>query len=414
MRTDVVVIGAGQAGLATSLALAGVNHVLLERTGVGARWRERGRDALTLITPRHLSALPGHPLPGDPDGYATRGELADHLARWADRLAAPVVTGTEVLAVVPDGDGFVLRTTAGEWRARAVVLATGQCARAAVPDVARRLHPSLHQVTADAYRHPGALPDGGVLVVGAGASGVQVADELAAVGRDVVLAVGRHTRLPRRYRGRDTLAWLADLGALDRPRASLPDPVRPPHEPSMQLVGAARDVDLRTLQDRGVALAGRLVGADDARARFAPDLTLACRHADEHTRAVLRRIDVLADAGAAPTDEAARAVLPARTVDAEAEVDLLARGVRSVVWATGYRRADPVLPPGVGALGVEHTTGARTAVPGLFVVGVPWQTRRSSALLAGVGDDARLVAAAVRAWLGDRVPAGARTPVPAA
>lgn len=394
---DVVVVGAGQAGLAVSWALGdlGVDHVVLERGTVADRWRARGRESLTLLTPRELSRVAGRPWgPGaDPAGYPSRADVVSYLSRWAAAAGTPVRSGVTVVAVRRDGDDLVVETTTGGWRARAVVLATGHCARPWVPPAASSAAPWLHQVTADTYRRPAALPDGAVLVVGAGASGVQVADELADAGRDVVLAVSGHTRLPRHYRGRDVLAWLADAGALGRPRETLPDPDRPPHEPSMQLVGrTGHDVDLRSLQDRGVELTGRLVAADGAHLRFAPDLTLSCRRADDRARATLRRIDALADTLGAPHED--RPVLPARTVDAVAALDAGRRGIRSVVWATGYRRDDPVLPRGA-AVWPPPWAERRAAVPGLFVVGVPWQSRRDSATLGGVGPDAADVARAV-------------------
>ena len=402
LTTTVVVIGGGQAGLAVSRLLTelAIDHVVLERGALAHRWRTRGWDSLSLLTPRWYSRLPHWRWTGpDPDGYMSRHELVGYLEDYALSFAAPVAEHTEVLDVRRDLGHFWITTTAGCWRADEVVLATGHNALPRLPGVAAGLGDGVRQLASDDYRNPADLPGGGVLVVGASASGAQIADELAAAGREVVLAVGRHTRVPRRYRGRDVVEWLSRTGAMDRPRASLPDPARPPHEPSMQLVGRAdlRELDLASLQSRGVIRAGRLATADGERVTFAPDLPATAAQADDRLRRLLGRIDVVADrdgAEPAPGD----VVRPARTDGAPTRLDLRAHGISTVVWATGYRRAHPWLHlPVVGADGdVVHRAG-RTAVPGLHVVGAAWQTRRSSALLDGVRHDAALVTADIAA-----------------
>lgn len=410
MRTTrVAVVGAGQAGLAVSrlLTSAGVDHVLLESGDIADRWRTRGWDSLRLLTPRWLSRLPAWSWDGpDPHGYMSRDEVVGYLAAYAASFGAPVVRGAEVRSVRADDDGFVVVTTAGTWRAHDVVLATGHCAAPHVPGVGRSLPRGLHQVAADSYRRPADLPSGGVLVVGASASGVQVADELTAAGRDVLLSVGSHTRLPRRYRGRDVLAWLSALGTLDRPRDSLADPGPTPHESSMQLVGrdAPREMDLASLQSRGVRLAGRLLAAHGSRALFADDLSATTQDADARLTRLLARVDVIADAADAPASDPAGPVA-ARTAGAPTELDLRRTGVRSVVWATGYRRPVPWLHlPVLGPDGeIRHRAG-RTPVPGLWVVGAAWQTRRSSAMLDGVRHDAALVAEGIVARLAGATP----------
>jgi putative flavoprotein involved in K+ transport len=402
LTTTVVVIGGGQAGLAVSRLLTelAIDHVVLERGEVAHRWRTRGWDSLTLLTPRWFSHLPHWRWAGaDPHGYMSRSEVIGYLEDYAGSFAAPVAEHTEVLSVTGGLGHFVVSTTTGCWRADEVVLATGHNALPNVPDVASGLGDRVLQVAADDYRRPGDLPAGGVLVVGASASGAQIADELAGAGREVVLAVGHHTRVPRRYRGRDIVDWLSRTGAMDRPRATLPDPADPPHEPSMQLVGRdeVRELDLASLQAGGVVLAGRLTAADGDRVTFAPDLPTTTALADHRLRRLLGRIDAVADhLGAEPVRE--NVVRPARTEDAPVRLDLRARGISTVVWATGYRRAHPWLHlPVVDADGdVVHDAG-RTDVPGLYVVGAAWQTRRSSALLGGVRHDAALVTADIAA-----------------
>jgi putative flavoprotein involved in K+ transport len=401
LTTTVVVIGGGQAGLAVSRLLTqlAIDHVVLERGTLAHRWRTRGWDSLTLLTPRWFSRLPHWRWTGaDPHGYMSRHEVVSYLEDYAMSFAAPVAEHAEVLGVRQDLGRFLVGTTAGCWQAEDVVLATGHNARPRVPAMAAGLGDGVRQVASDDYRNPDDLPAGGVLVVGASASGVQIADELTAAGREVVLAVGRHTRVPRRYRGRDVVDWLVRTGAMDRPRTSLPDPASPPHEPSMQLVGRAetRELDLASLQDRGVTLAGRLTMADGDRVTFAPDLPATTAHADDRLRRLLGRLDAGADRlGAEP---ASAVVRPARTDGAPADLDLRARDISTVVWATGYRRTYPWLHlPVVGGDGeLAHESG-RTAVSGLYVVGAAWQTRRSSALLGGVRHDAALVTADIAA-----------------
>lgn len=393
--TSVVVIGAGQAGLAVSRLLTdlAIEHVVLERGTVADRWRTRGWDSLTLLTPRWLSRLPYWRWAGpDPNGYMTRTEIVDHLAAYASSFAAPVVEHAEVLDVRATDGGFAVTSTAGRWTTSDVVVATGHCAVPHVPQLAAQLPTDILQLSADSYRSPASLPDGGVLVVGASASGAQIADELRTAGREVVLAVGRHTRLPRRYRGHDVLAWLSAIGVLDRTRESLRDPGAPPDEPSLQLVGRPdhRDVDLASLQRRGVSLAGRLLGADGTHLRFAADLGATTAAADAALDRLRRRVDALADhVGAAPDEGPIRPVLADRAPNA---LNLRRHGISAVIWATGYRRHHPWLRlPVLDADGDIVHDGGQAAIPGLHVVGTPWQTRRSSVTLDGVRHDAARV-----------------------
>ena len=433
--TRVVIIGAGQAGLAVShlLTAASIDHQVLERGRTAERWRSQRWDSLRLLTPNWMSRLPGWSYRGpDPDGFMPADEVAGYLAGYAASFDAPVREGTAVLSVRwqggrhggrhsgrnsgrhggrssgrhggrssgPHGGRFLVDTDAGSWVADAVVIATGFCDEPAVPAVAAGLDPSIHQVTPDRYRNPSELPVGGVLVVSASATGVQIADELAADGRQVMLAVGRHSRLPRRYRGRDIMWWLDRLGVLDRPLDR--DRVHRHPEPSLQIVGSGpdvrrhpREVDLPSLSGHGIRLGGRLVGLDGTRARFADDLGVTAAAADATLTRLLRRIDQhIAATGLELTSPAPGRFRRLVVDDATApdRLDLRAAGIRCVVWATGYRRSYPWLHvPVLDAAGeIRHTAGV-TAAPGLVVVGQRWQTRRSSTFLDGVGHDAAIV-----------------------
>ena len=261
-RTEAVVIGGGQAGLAMSRCLSdlGVEHVVLERGRVAERWRSERWDSLRLLTPNWQSRLPGFRYQGpDPDGYMRMPEVVDYLERYARSFAAPVEAGTTVLSVEPAGTGYRVATDRGSWEAPSVVVATGHCDTPLVPGLARQFSDRVTQVVPTRYRDPGQLPQGGVLVVGASASGVQLAHEIHASGRPVTLAVGRHTRLPRVYRGRDILWWLDAMGIFDESVADVFDLAISRGQPSLQLVGRPdhATLDLPELQERGVRLVGR-------------------------------------------------------------------------------------------------------------------------------------------------------------
>ena len=232
-RADVVIIGAGQAGLALShcLGQAGIGHAVLERGRIGERWHSQSWRSLRLLTPNWLNALPGSPYKGgDPDGFMTKGAFVESLERYARQWDAPVETGVEVISARRTGDGFALRTSAGDWTARAVVVATGHCDRPVIPFSAEA-RGGLSSIHASQYRSPGELPGGGVLVVGASSSGVQIADELARAGRRVVLSVGKHTRLPRTWRGKDIFFWLCEMGLMAQRQEDLSDPESAQRQP---------------------------------------------------------------------------------------------------------------------------------------------------------------------------------------
>jgi putative flavoprotein involved in K+ transport len=397
--TDIVVIGAGQAGLAVSRCLTdrGVEHVVLERGSVAERWRSERWDSLRLLTPNWMSRLPGWAYAGrDPHGFMTAGEVVSYLEGYALDSAAPVEEESAVEHLWGAGEGFDVVTGRGHWRAANVVIATGWCDRPAVPAIARHLDPGIAQVSPAAYHNPDSLPAGGVLVVGASASGVQLADELAQSGRDVVVAVGGHSRVPRRYRGMDIYWWLDRTGSLDRRIDEMPDAAAARREPSLQLTGRPdhRRLDLGTLRASGVGLAGRLTWADGHHVGFAPDLGHTVAAADARMRRVLAEIDAHIEASG----------LSAEVLDADPppvldvgqpleELDLNDRGITTVLWATGHRRTYPWLHvPVFDATGEIRQRHGRTPVPGLYVLGQRFQHRRNSNFIDGVGRDAVAVA----------------------
>ena len=274
MHVETVIVGAGQAGLALSRSLtaAGRPHVVLERGRVGERWRSERWESLRLLTPNWLNRLPGAPALPDPDGYLDRRGVVEHLEAYA--AGAPVHERTTVLGVRRSRRAHLVVTDAGDWHARNVVIATGDCDVPRVPAIAADAPPFLHQLHATGYRRPARLPEGGVLVVGAGPSGQQIAAELRRAGRDVVLAAGRHARMPRTYRGRDVFAWLHATGQLDDHVDHVPDLAAARRAPSFPVSGAngGESLGLDRLAALGVAVTGRLEGFAGDHALFADTL----------------------------------------------------------------------------------------------------------------------------------------------
>ena len=395
-RTETVVIGGGQAGLAMSRCLtdAGVDHVVLERGRVAERWRSGSWESLRLLTPNWQSRLPGFRYDGpDPDAYMAVSEVVDYLDRYARSFRAPVEPDTTVREVERAGAGYRVVTDRGAWVASSVVIATGHCDTPFVPPLARSLPEDVAQVVPSRYRSPRELPEGGVLVVGASSTGVQLADEIHASGRPVTLAVGRHTRLPRTYRGRDILWWLDAMGILDEAADQVFDLAISRGQPSLQLVGRPdrATLDLPTLQERGVRLVGRAAGVEGGRVAFADDLVVQTVAADARLARLVQRIDVFAArtglaAEVGPPEPFRPFFWPAA---APASIDLRAEGIRTVVWATGFRRVYPWLKvPVLDSSGEIRHEGGVTPLPGLYVIGLYFLRRRKSSFIDGVGQDA--------------------------
>jgi putative flavoprotein involved in K+ transport len=388
----VAIVGAGQAGLATSRVLtkAAVEHVVLERGRIGQRWRDRW-DSFCLVTPNWAIELPDGAYDGDdPDGFMLRDEIAAFLERYAAGFEAPVREGVDVTGLE---DGFVLRTSAGDLRADAVVAATGAYQRAHRPAAAETLPADLLKIDAGDYRNEGELPAGAILIVGSGQSGCQIAEELHEAGREVVLACGRASWMPRRFGGHDLVWWLRETGYVEQTPESLPDP-------SARLAanvlatghGGGHDLHLRTLQALGVTLAGHFLGADGMEARFAPDLAETVAWSDGRYELVRGLVEqVVAERGLKPsglTDPE-----PFDAGGAPERIDLT--GFGAVIFAGGFRPDYGTWIPWSEAfddLGFPiHEDGASTVVPGLYFVGVHFLRKRKSSLLIGVGEDAQIV-----------------------
>ena len=396
MPVETVIIGAGQAGLALSrgLTAAGRTHVVLERGRVGERWRTERWESLRLLTPNWLNRLPGAQALPDPDGFLGRLELVEHLEAYA--AGAPVHEHTTVLGVRRSRRGHLVETDAGEWHARNVVIATGDCDVPRVPALAADAPSFLDQLHATAYRRPAGLADGGVLVVGAGPSGQQIAAELRRAGRDVYLSAGRHARMPRTYRGRDVFAWLHATGQLDDHVDHVPDLSAARRAPSFPVSGArgGESLGLDGLAALGVVVAGRLEGFAGGQALFGGTLKHDVADTDRRLQRSLSLFDAyisLARVDAPAPDPPP----PVAIGDGPSRLDLRGR-ISTVLWATGYRRSYPWLDePVLDANGeLLHRQGV-TAVPGLFALGLRFQRTRRSHFLGGVGDDAAQIARAI-------------------
>ena len=412
MRTTVVVIGAGQAGLAMSwwLARRSIDHVVLERGEVANTWRTQRWDSLTLLTPNWQSRLPGYEYEGDDaDGFRTMPQTIAFIEAYARYVSPPLRTRTTVSAVRRCGDGYEVVTDQGTWRSRAVVLASGAFNLPAVPKVSESVPAGIEQLTTDRYRNPDQLPDGAVLVVGGAASGAQIAEEIQRSGRQVTLSVGEHVRAPRVYRSRDIQWWLDATGLNDERYDQVEDIVRARSLPSFQLAGHAdrRDIDLNALTSIGVKLVGRFAGiSQEGKAQFSGSLRNVCELADLKMNRLLNTIDEWASAKGLDA-EVPPPHRPERTRVQDVPplgLDFARAGIRTILWATGFRPDYSWLElPVLDRKGnVRHDGGVVTESPGLYVLGLPFLRRRKSTLIDGVGDDARDLSSHLAAWLGAR------------
>lgn len=395
-----VVIGAGHAGLAMSRQLTerSIDHVVLERGEVANSWRTERWSSLRLLTPNWQTRLPGiaHHA-DDPDGFMTMPEVVELITDYAVSIDAPVRTGTTVTSVTAVDECYAVVTDGGEWRCTTVVLASGPANIANIPSVAEGVPSSVAMVTPITYRSPEQLADGGVLVVGASATGVQLAEEIHRSGRPVTLSVGEHVRMPRTYRGRDIFWWMEASGVLDERHDQVDDIVRARHVPSPQLIGSPerRSIDITTLGQLGVEIVGRLGSVRDGAALFSGALANTCRLADLKLDRLLERFDRWASTSdVAGLDEPLRPEPTVVPADAPLAIDLQRRGIGTILWATGYRPDYAWLKlPVVNNRGkLRHEGGVVQGAPGVYVLGGNLLRTRRSSYIAGAEDDTRALA----------------------
>lgn len=391
---DTVVIGAGQAGLAMSWHLRerGCDHVVLERARVAQRWRSERWDSLRFQFPNWMIRLPGRAYNGaDPDGFMRRDDVAAFIVEYAEATRAPVRCGVNVerLSVSPAGR-FRINTDAGTLEARSVVVATGPYQVPSVPPFATALSRRVHQVTANRYSNPASLPEGGVLVVGSGASGYQIAEDLLRAGRHVWLSVGRHRRVPRRYRGRDFGWWQEQMRTGEITSDKLPDDFLPP---LLTGIDGGRDADLRRLAIEGVRLVGSARDANDTRIALDDDVEALLAKGDEGVTAFIAAVDRYVEAQGIDVPPATIAPPLRFTASPIESLDLDDKGVRSIVWATGYRYDYRWIDCAVfDERGRPSQRRGVTGVRGLYFLGLPRLYKVKSSFLWGVGEDAEYLA----------------------
>ena len=387
-----------------------IDHVVLERGEVAHTWRTERWDSLRLLTPNWQSRLPGFSYNGDdPDGYRTLAEVIEFIASYAKAISAPVRTHTTVASVRSTESGYLVRTDQGDWLCRAVVVASGACNIADVPTFANSVPPSIMQLTAQEYRNPEQLADGGVLVVGASSSGTQIAYEIHRSGRPVTLSVGEHIRAPRVYRGKDLEWWMDAAGLLDERYDEMDDIARARRVPSLQLAGTPdrSTLDINALTEIGVKLVGRLGGiSEDGKAQFSGSLRNMCALSDLKMGRLLDRIDEWAqkngfdDAAGPPHRLPPTRVEPAPPLG----MDLTIGEVKAIIWATGYRPDYSWLEvPVLDRKGRLRHDGGIVSSPGMYLMGTQFMRRRKSALIDGAGDDARDLSAHLISYLDSRL-----------
>ncbi len=398
-KTDTLIVGGGQAGIAMSehLTRQGVEHLVLERARIAERWRSERWDSLVANGPAWHDRFPSREFSGhDPDSFVGKEAVADYLEAHARAFAAPIRTGVEVsaAAALPGRMGYRIETGAGAFEARNLVVATGAFQKPAIPRLPMP-ESGMFQLHSSAYRNPAQLPEGAVLVIGAGSSGVQIADELNRAGRRVFLSVGAHERPPRRYRGRDFVWWLGVLGMWDEAETV---PAGRSHV-TIAVSGArgGHTVDFRALAEEGVTLLGTGRGLAGGRLSLRPDLARNIAAGDASYLAMLDAADAwIARTGMdLPEEPGARVMAPDPPCLRAPilELDLADEGIATILWATGFRQdyswlGVDVFDPAGRPL---HRRGV-TRAPGLYFLGLPWQSRRGSPFLWGVWHDAKYLA----------------------
>ena len=408
---DVVVIGAGSAGLGVGyhLGAAGVDFVIVERGEIGESWRSQRWDSFAVNTPNRINGLPGSPYDGDdPEGFWQRDQLVEFFESHAARHSLPIRTGTTVVGVSAFDDWFVVETVdrdgvTGSLTARSVVVASGGQLAPKIPPISGRFPESIAQLHAADYRSPEALPEGAVLVIGSGQSGCQIVEDLVEAGRTVYLCTSRVARVPRRYRGRDVLDWMIDVGLMDQQVEDLADPMMQfAAQPQVSGVGPrGRTVSLQELQRQGVRLMGRLSDVTDGVLTTDDGLAGHISFADAFSIELKQIIDNFVrengiDVPPGEVDPSDIAAGPDVAAAGLVSLDLAAQGVSTVVWCTGFGGVFSWLQvPAIDAHGRPmHVRGA-SPVPGIYFLGLPWLHTRKSGLIHGIDEDARWIAESV-------------------
>lgn len=408
----VAIIGAGQGGLGVSyyLSKANVPHIVLDRGGIANAWKENRWDSFCLVTPNWTINLPGARYDGDdPDGFMLRDDFVDYMTRWANSFGAPVRTGVDVTRLSAAGNGFCLQTSDGDITADNVIVATATYQHPKLPAVSNKVPDHIRQLHAEVYRNPAQVDAGGVLVVGSGQTGCQIVEDMLRAGRKVHLCAARTGRLPRRYRGRDSLCWQRDMGLLDRTPDMLETPAhRFVGDPHVTGRDGGATVSLHDFHRRGVTLLGRLTGIDDGTMFFGDTLANDMAFADDFAADFMVKVDAhIAEGGidapnGTPSELAGGALVGDPDIGVLKSLDFEEADIRTVIWATGFSYDFSWIEfPITDELGYPETTDGAASKAGLYFCGLNWMTRRKSGILYGVDDDAKSVSGQVIRRLGN-------------
>jgi putative flavoprotein involved in K+ transport len=402
-HVDVAVIGGSQAGLSISHCLVerGIDHVVFEANRVGHAWRTQRWDSFCLVTPNWQCRLPGFAYDGDdPYGFMPKDLIIDYIERYAASFRPPLHEGVRVLAVRPVAGGFELDTTNGDYVAGSVVVAIGGYHVANFPPMAAKVPDGIVQIHSSAYKSADQLPDGAVLVVGTGQSGCQIAEDLHLAGRRVHLCVGSAPRVARRYRGRDVVEWLEEMGHYDLPVEEHPlgAAVRAKSNHYVTGRGGGRDIDLRAFALQGMQLHGRLLDIDGSALRLGDDLARNLDGADASNEKIKASIDAYIAQGGISAPVAAAYVPPWRPGAVPGTLDIAAAGIGAIVWSMGFRSDFSFIDaPIFDARGYPAHLRGVTPVAGLYFLGLPWLHSWGSGRFASVGRDAGYLAERIAA-----------------
>ena len=384
----------------------GINHVVLERADIANSWRTERWNSLRLLTPNWQARLPGMVYEGDdPDGFLTVPQVSHFIESYADKISVPLERRTNVLAIKPHGGGYLIETTQGDWQARGVVLASGACNKSNVPlALTESLSDSIQIVHAIDYRSPDQLAEGGVLVVGAAATGTQLALEVQHSGRPVTLAVGEHVRLPRIYRERDIFYWMEAVGLLDEGYKEVDDIKRARNVSSPQLIGSPEhaSLGLNELTRSGVKLIGRYVGLRHGVAQFSGSLRNHCALADLKMNRLLKRIDEWISEEGLDSRVAPPHRFDSTRVETSPplEINFASSDIRTILWATGFQPDYEWLhAPVFDRKGRIRHDGGVVDAPGMYLLGVNFLRRRKSSFIHGAEDDANDLSDHLAAYL---------------
>ena len=396
---DTIIIGAGHAGLAAShyLTALALEHLILERGEVANSWRKERWDSLKLFTPNWQTRLPGYQYSGsDPDGYMNMKEVVGMIENYATRNHAPVQTKTTVTSVTKNSAGYRVETDRGIWHCKSIIIASGACNLPVIPKLANDLPTDIQQMSTNDYRSPEHLKKGGVLIIGASATGLQLAEEIASSGRQVTIATGEHVRLPRNYRGKDIQWWMEETGLLDEGLNDIDDINRARKLPSPQLVGSQQHdiLDFNALTGMGIKINGRLMAINNGVAQFSGSLKNVCALADLKMNRLLSAIDNWVSESGLDDQFEPACRFSATKVDQTPclGLNLAEENIQTVIWATGYRPDYSWLDvPVLDRKGLIRHDGGIADAPGMYLLGMPFLRRRRSSFIHGVEDDARYV-----------------------